>query len=1070
MSTEQRVIPDAGVREQVLAPEQSFIVQAPAGSGKTTLLASRYVALLTQVARPEEILAITFTKKAAAEMRHRVLKMLAEDTPQAAAVNARDRERGWQIFTNPNVLKIQTIDSFALDVASQVPSLSQAAGLAITERAQPSYAAAASRLFNRLYSDDQTNPLVARFLGFLDNDINRAIRLLSFMLARRDQWLAPVRAVATAQGQTQIAELVAQAIQDIRQSLSEQLDAALTAEDAAMLQQLADVWGLENVWDALFPRLLTAKDELRKRLTVKEGITDAQLKKTSKIWLQELDLRGLGPLIVAYTKLPEAFDPSDITPAEQTMLTNLHLCCVGVSLAVFELEQVFRDATQIDFTGILLAAKAALRHEQGPTDLALYLDYQICHLLVDEYQDTSRAQFEFFSMLIEGWQNGDGKTFFAVGDPMQSIYRFRDADVSIFNESIEVGVAETRLIHRQLKANFRSAPAVVAWCNELFSNVFAGGRTASLGEVPFSPAVAMLDHVEVQPLEPIVSLVFADVQAETHYLLKAIHARLEHDPEGSIAILCRARNHVVPLLKQLADAGVSVQANDMDLLSKRGVVRDLMNLHQILFNSAQPLAWYAVLRSPMFGLTLEQLALLDAKLDVLTQLETLVENIPSIERLLAALAWAGQRKYEVPLRELLVGFWLRCGGMVAYAHAELEDAAAWFDLIDDLGMAAYDNKLLEAALGALFAASDQDAQVQVMTIHRAKGLEFDHVLLPYLDSRTRADDPQLLLWRAGAQGLLMGINGDPVHDWLKFEERARAANEEKRMLYVACTRAVKSLVTTFTCEEGKNPAGLARWVAPYATRRELSDNQQPQTLDKSAQADPDVCVTLPDRKLQRLLPEYRWQAPMTDEQTPTLSAIEVMGSAEETPATSDPISERYEVMLGLLIHRALQWLAQFSPPGQVYTAENALNSAELTQRLRRWLPSLKAPASLHNALIEEALMQITNTLQDESGRWILYPHDDAHNEWSLSGIVNNQLVSAVLDRTFVHKDERWVIDYKTGAPRQGEAVDVFVNVETNRYRQQLKRYKTLLSALQPLTVRTALYFTALSRFEEIQID
>ncbi|MEE4281692.1 MAG: UvrD-helicase domain-containing protein, partial [Pseudomonadales bacterium] len=326
MSPEQKKIPDADVREHVLAPGQSFIVQAPAGSGKTTLLASRYVALLTQVARPEEILAITFTKKAAAEMRHRVLKMLAEDTPLAAAVLARDRELGWQIFTNPNVLKIQTIDSFALDVASQVPSLSQASGLGIVERAQLNYASAAHRLFNRLYSEDQTNPLVAQFLGFLDNDINRAIRLLSFMLARRDQWLEPVRAVATARGQAQTAQLVAQAIQNIRQALSDQLEAEFTPADEAMLQQLADVWGLEDVRDALLPRLLTAKDELRKRLTVKEDITDASLKKSTKIWLEELDLRGLGPLIVAYTKLPKAFDPEAISPAEQAMLTNLHLC------------------------------------------------------------------------------------------------------------------------------------------------------------------------------------------------------------------------------------------------------------------------------------------------------------------------------------------------------------------------------------------------------------------------------------------------------------------------------------------------------------------------------------------------------------------------------------------------------------------------------------------------------------------------------------------------------------------------------------------------------------------------
>ena len=1064
------MIPDAHVREEVLVPGQSFIVQAPAGSGKTTLLASRYVVLLTQVARPEEILAITFTKKAAAEMRHRVLNMLAEDTPLAAAVRARDRELGWQIFTNPNVLKIQTIDSFALDVASQVPSLSQAAGLTIVERAQPNYASAANGLFNRLFSDDQTNPLVAQFLGFLDNDINRAIRLLSFMLARRDQWLAPVRAVATARGQTQTAELVAQAIQHIRQSLADQLDAGFSPADEAMLQQLADVWGLADTRDTLLPRLLTAKDELRKRLTVKEGITDASLKKSTRIWLEELDYRGLGPLIVAYTKLPKAFNPEAISPDEQKMLTNLHLCCVGVSLAVVELERVFQETTQIDFTGILLAAKAALRDEHGPTDLALYLDYQICHLLVDEYQDTSRAQFDFFSLLIEGWQEGDGKTFFAVGDPMQSIYRFRDADVSIFNDSIALGVADITLTHRQLQANFRSSPAVVEWCNELFTSVFAGGRAASLGEVPFSPAVAMRDDTLIHPLEPIVSRVFSDPQDETQFLLNAVQARLHNDVTGTIAILCRARNHVVPLLKQLADAGISVQANDMDLLAKRGVVRDLMNLHQILFHPAQPLAWYAVLRSPMFGLTLDQLAMLDSNLDVFTQLTPLAETVPGIERLLASIAWARQRRYEIPLRELLEGFWLRCGGACAYAQADLADAQAWFDLLDDLGMSAYDNRLLESALGALFAASDQNAQVQVMTIHRAKGLEFDHVFLPYLDSRTRADDPQLLLWRAGATGLLMGVDGDPVHDWLKFEERTRASNEEKRMLYVACTRAVKSLVTTFTCEEGKNAAGLAKWVAPYATRWLAADNQHPAEVQAAFSSSSSVAALTSDRMLKRLPSDYRWQAPVVQSLNRSSSVIE-LASVDETPAvTADSIGERFEVMLGLLIHRALQWLAQFRPISHANTSDDALSAAELSSRLQRWLPTLKAPADLHDELLEQAILQIMNTVQDASGQWILYPHEAAQNEWALSGVVNNQLVNAVLDRSFICDKERWVIDYKTGSPKQDETVDAFIHLEVKRYRQQLKRYKTLLIALEPVTVRTALYFTALSRFEEIHLD
>ncbi len=666
MTPEPKLIPDAAARAQALLADKSCIVQAPAGSGKTTLLATRYVTLLKQVQRPEEILAITFTKKAAAEMRHRVLKMLAEDTPLAAAVLARDQDKGWQLLSNPNALKIQTIDSFALDVASQVPSISHAAGLSITERAQSFYALAADRLFSRLYSDDPSNPLIAQFLGFLDNDVARAVRLISFMLARRDQWLEPVKAVALAASSDQTAGLLAQAIHHIRQVLTEQLSEAIKSDDEQMIQRLADAWGISATWDAVFPRLLTAKDGLRKRLTVKEGINDSDLKRTGKTWLETLEQRDLAPLIVAYTKLPEALVGGTESSEQTAALANLQLSCVCLSLAAVELDQIMRDTAQIDFTGILLAAKAALRDEQGPTDLALFLDYQICHMLVDEYQDTSRAQYEFFAMLIEGWQENDGKTFFAVGDPMQSIYRFRDADVSIFNDSITTGIASTALRHCQLQANFRSAPSVVAWCNELFNSVFAGGKAASLGEVPFNTAIAMTDPELHVRIDSVASWIFSAPEAETDFLVEAIRQRLALDPDGSIAILCRARNHVAPLLRQLKAADIALLASDMDQLSQRGVVRDLMNLYTILFNPSDRLAWHCVLRSPMFGLTLTQLSKIDSHITLRDQLEHLSTDIPCLARLILAWDWVTQKLYEVPLREVLEGFWYRCGGLYAY--------------------------------------------------------------------------------------------------------------------------------------------------------------------------------------------------------------------------------------------------------------------------------------------------------------------------------------------------------------------------------------------------------------------
>ena len=113
-----------------------------------------------------------------------------------------------------------------------------------------------------------------------------------------------------------------------------------------------------------------------------------------------------------------------------------------MALAVLELNKLFKSTGVIDFTELLLSAQAALGEVTEPSDLALALDYRINHLLVDEFQDTSISQFRLFELLLAGWSSEEGNTFFAVGDPMQSIYRFRDAEVSLFVRAWESGIAD----------------------------------------------------------------------------------------------------------------------------------------------------------------------------------------------------------------------------------------------------------------------------------------------------------------------------------------------------------------------------------------------------------------------------------------------------------------------------------------------------------------------------------------------------------------------------------------------------------------------------------------------------
>ncbi|MFS8087026.1 MAG: UvrD-helicase domain-containing protein, partial [Acidobacteriota bacterium] len=190
---------DQAARAAALDPTRSFIVQAPAGSGKTELLIQRYLRLLTTVERPEEVVAMTFTRKAAGEMKERVLKALAgaklpaPDTAHQRLTWTLARELaahavrcGWELEAHPTRLAIQTIDAWCAKLTRAAP-LSAGLGLisGVAEDAAALYAEAARRT---VLSQPLAIP-IARLLGHLDNRIDRLIDLIAGMLGHRDQWL-----------------------------------------------------------------------------------------------------------------------------------------------------------------------------------------------------------------------------------------------------------------------------------------------------------------------------------------------------------------------------------------------------------------------------------------------------------------------------------------------------------------------------------------------------------------------------------------------------------------------------------------------------------------------------------------------------------------------------------------------------------------------------------------------------------------------------------------------------------------------------------------------------------------
>ena len=345
---------------------------------------------------------------------------------------------------------------------------------------------------------------------------------------------------------------------------------------------------------------------------------------------------------------------------------------------------------------------------------------------------------------------------------------------------------------------------------------------------------------------------------------------------------------------------------------------------------------------------------------------------------------------------------------------------------------------VDAELDALFAADPQPTPIEVLTIHKAKGLQFDHVVIPFSDRGTRPEGRRLLSWRVADGNLIMGVSGQPMHDWLTREESKRASNELVRLLYVACTRARKSLLVT---------AGSVR--APANSFAALLQDEYHDTA--RPQATPVTQVQLlPTTERFRLRSDYRWTPPAL----PTLP-----GSAERSPPADDPGSLQ-DVAIGEIVHAALARLAA-SP------ADPAVVLADLRQH---WMLDLADRGITGGgdalATIER---QLETVLADETGRWLLRQHHDSRVELELSGVEDGHAIRVRLDRCFVDEHgQRWIVDYKTGRPRGSS--EAFVTEQLARHRAQLVRYGQIAAAAFDCKPKLAIYFTGLPKLVEVDFS
>jgi ATP-dependent helicase/nuclease subunit A len=743
---------------------------------------------------------------------------------------------------------------------------------------------------------------------------------------------------------------------------------------------------------------------------------------------------------------------------------------------------------------------------------------QVQHILVDEFQDTSAGQVSLLEQLTAGWEPGDGRTLFCVGDAMQSIYGFRGANVGLFIHVREQGLKTLALEPLRLTANFRSQAGIVDWVNRIFSRAFPSVSEVSTGAVEYAESTAIQDKLEGRAATIHGFVDHANYEMEALYVRGIIRKTRSENPNASIAILLRSRDYGAHILPVLKEAGLSYRAVDLEPLRDHAIIQDLMALTRALLHRADRTAWLSVLRAPWCGLNLVDLeTLANSRINekqlptVLEQCQlVLSENLSSnaaaseqsdffvnvnnaetrlshdgrqrLERVLPTLQLALENSGRRGFRQWVEGTWLALGGPAAAENsAALNNAERFFELLEQWPYA-HDLEgfeQLEKKIAKLYAKPDpeSDESLQVMTIHKSKGLEFDVVIIPSLQRKPRPDASAMLLWHErlndeGERDLLMapltrqGKQLHPSYAYLRREQAQKQRYEDTRLLYVACTRAKQQLhLMAFLKRDPKESARLKHpirsslmasiWPAVEQRIRIVEPKQTEAELLASTE------VFRP-RPLHRLVSD--WQAPEMQRVCHLADFIPSFDyDNEEAPeAQWQSPSPRH---VGTLVHAYMQRFA-----------EQGLDSWSM-EKLDQQRPAIElmlkhygVPASELKNTCERVVLSLNKVIEDPLAERILKNYEYSFSEFALTCRGKYGPESVVIDR--VYKDENavlWIVDYKIAEPAEGQSLEAFLAQEGERYDPQLRRYRRVMSELAPeighRQIRCALYFPLLSKLD-----
>jgi len=821
--------PTPDQKRAIRSVDSATVVTAGAGTGKTAVLVGRYLELLDRGARPDQIVAITFTNKAASEMRQRLRAEIRERGAKSRPEKNRWREIGRDLET----AVIDTIHGFCAGLLRRYPHL---AGLDPEFTLLDEYEQAI--LIDGLLRETVGDFLGGRWQGERAAAVKEREALMSLLETYSlDTLLAGLRSLYRSKRRTALSwgEILSRTSSCLTEGGGPLASpsfpgAELRREVELLLHDLAGGMAAGTVFARRFEEESLALDDLLRSLESSRLDTGGQAASTIADLVKGNVPRAVRPRVERIRALARSCET-----AADARLEEAACSAAGCILMEFvrRLGRAKAESGELDFDDLVHRLLALLQHH--PTAVE-ELRSRYLYYLVDEFQDTDEVQWAILQLLAAT------DRLFLVGDANQSIYRFRGADVGVFRR-VRESMKECGAVCVTLGDSFRSSPDLLEVLNQVFRRHWPDCVPLSAHRTP--------DHRRVSPPVELLLIPCDDGETagarrdrEASLLAGRIHQLVDEEgwSYGDICVLCRATTHIGRLEDVFLSDGVPCH-----VVGGRGFydvreVRDLRAALLWLSDLEDDLALAAVLRSPLVGLDDNTITVVaGAKDDSLwnrvchacdaiagglefhgagsdSRRSFPVDQITEEQKVAlreARLLLSGWREAaaDLPLPDLLgrivndSGYYsllvLRPGGERALANLDkLIDVAARLD--HRMPLHQFANYLEELAIiaekeGQAQIEDESGQVVRIMTVHQAKGLEFPVVIIPFSDSVPSPRRSQFILDTRGYLGAtIVTPQGEqkrgPLFSALWDEEKAQQWEEEKRIFYVACTRARDYLI------------------------------------------------------------------------------------------------------------------------------------------------------------------------------------------------------------------------------------------------------------------------------------